>query len=145
MYSLNSFKLKVKAQLYRQFNSKCIPKLYSFSLPGRASVYHCRLRLRLSALNYHRFTYNFIDNKSCPMCNSPCEDVKHYLFHWSAYAVPREALFRDLSIYLPNGTINQIHILENHLLYGSNNIDLECNKAVFDSLQTYLIATGRLC
>lgn len=63
--SLTSFKYKIKGHLYVTHNTKFIPRLYSLIPIGRAPIHHCRLRLGLSALNFHRFTYNLIDYKSC--------------------------------------------------------------------------------
>jgi len=141
--SLNTFKLKVKSRLYRQYSVHFIPRLYSFSPLGRAPVYHCRLRLGLSALNFHRFTYNFIDDKSCPRCNHVSEDTNHFLFHCPAYSVQRAALLRDLSTYLPNNIMTNLRILGSYLLYGSPDTDLQTNLSIFACVYTFLDATGR--
>lgn len=141
--SLNTFKLKVKSHLYRQLNPKFIPRLYSYTPLSKASVYHCRLRLGLSALNFHRFTYNFIDFKSCPKCDFTREDITHFIFHCAAYAVPRAALFRDLSTLLPDNVLTNPSLLQSYLIYGSNELEVQTNLSIFSLLHDYLIATGR--
>lgn len=141
--SLNSFKVKLKQHLYRHYPDRFIPSLYSHTPLGKSSVYHCRLRLGLSALNHHRFTYNFINDRSCFKCNAVREDTSHLLFTCPAYAAQREALLRDLSNYLPPNITNNNRVLENYLVYGSIELDLESNLAVFNCVRTFLDATGR--
>ena len=102
-----------------------------------------RLRLGLSALNYHRFTYYFIPFKSCPKCNSECENISHFLFHCPAYAVPRVALLESLSSHLSNDILNNLNILERYLLYGSSELSVSTNLSIFSLVGTYLEATGR--
>ena len=141
--SLYSFKRKLKLQLHKQYNAKFLPSLYSLIPSSNASVYHCWLRLGLSALNYHRFTYNFIEDKSCPRCNYLCEDIKHYLFQCPAYAAPRAVLMGSLSTRLPLNVITSEHTLENYLIYGSSERDHSFNLSIFSYLFTYLDVTGR--
>lgn len=141
--SLNTFKVNLKRHLFKQFPARFIPRLYLYAPLEKSSVYHCRLRLGLSALNQHRFTYNFIDDRSCPSCNFLREDTHHFLFACPAYAALRDALLRDLSIYLPNNIINNYRVLESYLLYGSSELDFVTNLAVFSCLHTFLDATGR--
>ena len=112
VYSLNIFGFKVKIRLYREFNVKFIPKLYSFTPLGKAPVHHCRLRLGLSALYFHRFTYNFIDINTCPRCNAPSENTTHFILHCPAYAAPSAAMMRNLSNHLPDNILNQPILLE---------------------------------
>ena len=52
--SINFFKVKVRGP--NDFN-----QYHRFST-GKPSIWLIRLRLVLSALNFHRFTYNFIDS-----------------------------------------------------------------------------------
>lgn len=141
--SLFGFKRKVKVELYKQHNVKFIPSLYLFMPLGKASVYLCRLRLGLSALNSHRFTYNFIPDKSCPKCNFECESTSHFLFSCPAYAAPRAVLWESLSNHLANNIIHNQAILENYILYGSMELSFDVNLAIFSSVSNYLVATGR--
>ena len=141
--SLYSFKTKLKQLFHKEHNIKFIPTLYSRIPRGTASVYHCRLRLRLSALNFHRFTYNFIDNKACPNCHFQCENTNHYLLHCPAYAAPRAVLMGSLRNHLPTSIINNETALESHMIYGSHDLDFTTNLSIFAYVFTYLDATGR--
>ena len=42
------------------------------------SVFHTRLRLNFSALNYDLFKRNCSASSACPLCDAPIEDAKHY-------------------------------------------------------------------
>lgn len=141
--SLNSFRSRVSLHCNKQFNHKFIPLLYSFIPNVEASVHHCRLRLGLSALNFHRYTYNFIDDKSCPNCNCVCENTAHLLFKCPAYAVPRVVLMESLSTCLPHNIITNERVLENHLIFGSSELDLQTNLTIFSLVFQFLAATGR--
>lgn len=141
--SLCTFKRLLFSNLHKQFSVQFIPQLYSFLPLGNPTVYHCRLRLGLSALNSHRFTYNFVANKSCPECNSECENVHHYLFSCPAYAAPRRVMLESLSNILPDAVIQNLAILENYLIYGSNSLDIASNLLMFSHVFSYITATGR--
>lgn len=140
---LCTFKQLLLSELYKQSNVKFLPKLYSFLPLGNATVYHCRLRLGLSALNSHRFSYNFIANKSCPKCNSECENVQHYLFSCPAYAAPRTVLMESLSNILLDDVMQNPATLENYLIYGSNSLNIASNLSMFSHVFNYITATGR--
>jgi len=140
--SIFAFKRRLKLELYKHHNPKFLPQLYSFMPMHRATVHISRLRLGLSALNFHRFTYNFIPDKSCPNCNSDCENTTHLLFHCPAYAAPRAVLWESLS-FLPRDLLNNPAALEQCLIYGSNDLTLNSNLTSFSILASYIEATGR--
>ena len=56
-----------------------LPKLYKYTI-GKSAISHSRLRLGLSALQFHIFKYNLINDMSCPSCLHPKEDTKHFIF-----------------------------------------------------------------
>ncbi len=141
--SLCTFKHKLKNKILLQFNPRFIPHLYLFSPMGNATVQHCRMRLGLSALNYQRFTYNFIDDKSCPRCSYPCENAFHFLFNCPAYAAPRATLMESLRNILPNDVIQNLTLLETCLIYGSTELDLQSNLNMFSLVFSFIEATGR--
>ena len=68
-------------------SSPFLPKLYKYML-GKSAINHSRLRLGLSALNFHRFKYNLINDMSYPSCSHPKEDTNHFIFVCPAYATP---------------------------------------------------------
>lgn len=141
--TLSGFKSKVKRELFKAHNVKFIPAMYMYMPLGKASVHLCRLRLGLSALNFHRFTYNFIPFKSCPHCNNPCENTRHFLFHCPAYAAPRAVLMENLSNHLTDDILNNLVVLEQHLLYGSRELPVATNAEIFSFVRRFLDATGR--
>ena len=89
--SIEHFKLNLKKQCLR--TTPFFPHLYSRFI-GKAAINHTRIRLGLSALNFQRFQYNFVDNMSCDNCGARREDAAHILFHCPAYAVPRQTLIQ---------------------------------------------------
>jgi len=141
--TLSGFKSRLKLELYKQHNVKFIPSLYLFVPLGKAFINMSRLRMGLSALNFHRFTYNFIPHKSCPRCNFECENIPHFLFHCPAYAVPRAVLMESLSNHLLNDILNNLKVLEQHLLFGSSELSTNTNLSIFSLVGSYLDATGR--
>ena len=141
--SLYSFKRKIKQALYKQYNVKFIPSLYSFLPTSNSSVNLSRLRMGLSALNYHRFTYNFIADKSCPKCGAVSETIQHFLFSCPTYAAPRGVLWERLSRLLPDITQNNNTYIETLLLYGSSELSLASNLAIFSAVCKFIDATGR--
>lgn len=141
--SVGIFKNRVSSHLSCRYNSKFIPSLYSYSPVGKAPVHHCRLRLGLSALNFHRFTYNLIQHKSCPNCTANCENTNHFLFHCPTYAALRVTLMEDLRTLLPPNIVHNLTHLENVLLFGSGELPLTTMLSVFNCLYTYISASGR--
>ena len=58
-----------------------------------ASVFHTRLRLNFSALNYHLFQKNCCPSSACVLCDASIEDVKHYFLYCPSFSALREKLF----------------------------------------------------
>ena len=54
------------------------------------SIFHTRLRLNFSALKYHLFPKKLL---SCPLCDAPVEDAKHYFPYCPSFAALPEKLF----------------------------------------------------
>jgi hypothetical protein len=75
-----------------------------------------RLRLGLSALNSHRFKYNFIESPYCNHCHIIIETTHHYLFTCPAYTIPRARFMDDLR-GLGFDTTNNKKLLE-IIIYG---------------------------
>ena len=68
--SVNIFKALVRGtNKYNPYHRLCSNK------PG---IWLTRLRLGLSALNSHRFKYNFIESPKCPTCHAINETTQHY-------------------------------------------------------------------
>jgi len=141
--SLSMFKRRVKLVLFKQHNNKFLPSLYCRMPLGKASVFLSRLRMGLSALNFHRFTYNFIPHKSCPNCNYESENIVHFLFQCPTYAAPRAVLLESLSSLIPNEILSELAVLEQYLIFGSSELPVKTNLEIFSLVSRYLDATGR--
>jgi hypothetical protein len=76
-----------------------------------------RLRLGLSALNSHRFKYNFIDSPYCNHCHIYMETTYHYFFICPAYAIPRATFMDDLGGELGLDTSDKQKLL-NIIIFG---------------------------
>ena len=101
--SLLSFKQKISPTIKSKlFNSLCY---------GKMGTQLTRLRLGLSALNAHRYTYNFIENPNCLHCNIP-ETVHHFFFVCPTYQMARQTLLNRLSNELLIVTNDESILLE---------------------------------
>ena len=138
--SIEHFKLNLKKQHLRA--TPFFPDLYSRFI-GKSAVNHTRIRLGLSALNFQRFQYNFVDNMSCDKCGVRREDAAHFLFHCPAYDVSRQTLIQSLHQILPDDLFRPQKHLEQILQYGSNASNLSENLTIFKLMQDFLLASGR--
>ena len=67
---------------------------YLFYVGDRsASIFHTRLRLNFSALNYDLFKKNCSVSPTCKYCNASIENVKHYFLYCPSFATLRNILF----------------------------------------------------
>jgi hypothetical protein len=143
--TLHTFKTKLKLHLYCPKN-----KLYRFDI-GVGSIHLCRMRMGLSALNFHRFTYNFIDNPKCLNCNSSCEDVYHYMLSCPRYAAERSILLTQLAqlypLYIQNDELVESVTMRRSFLksivYGESELNYEQNVCVLNHVKTYITNTKR--
>lgn len=141
--SFSCFKKGIERHMYKKYNVTYLPYLYRLSPLGRYPVILSRLRMGLSALNSHRFKYNFIGDKSCVKCGNSNETVHHFLFNCPAYAAPRNTLLDSLKEILPPDIINEASTLETVLIFGSAHLDIPTNISVFSTVYNYLESTGR--
>ena len=86
--SVNNFKALVRGT--NNFNP------YHRNCSGKQGIWLTRLRLGLSALNSHRFKYNFINSPNCPSCPNTIETIKHYLFDCQSHSLARTNFFQRL-------------------------------------------------
>ena len=71
--SFNTFKSLIKPKITT--NTR-----YNRSCNGKQGRWLSRLRMGLSALNHHRYNYNFISSPTCQLCRSHPETTFHYFF-----------------------------------------------------------------
>ena len=135
--TLKQFKAQVKAffkiQVPHQF-VRC---------DGYPAVLHTRLRLGLSALNDHRFSYNLIENRYCPNCPRKIENNMHFFLDCPQYAAQRQILMQSISgvltDYITFGKRHKINIV----LTGSQNINNETNSKLQTIVECYITDTHR--
>ena len=65
-----------------------------WSACGSASIFHTRLRLDFSALNYHLCRKIVVfSGPACALCDASIEDMKHYFLYSPSFAALRDKLF----------------------------------------------------
>ena len=58
-----------------------------------ASIFHTRLTLNFSTLNYDLFKRNCSVSSLCALCDAPIEDAKHYFLFSTSVGALHEILF----------------------------------------------------
>jgi hypothetical protein len=131
---LNSFKNELK-KLFVPDKHK-----YHTMYKSKPGIWLARLRMGLSALNSHRFKYNFIASPSCDHCHSGNETTMHYFFLCPAYAASRLELLNNLDIKLGIDIYNKQEML-NIILHGD--IVSEQIPILIEITTNYLLQTER--
>ena len=102
-------------------------KIYS---PIKFTAKIANFRLNCSSLNEHLFNKNLVASNRC-VCGQ-VESTTHYLFHCIMYQNVRTR------------TINTLpRVNTNILLYGNNQLSLEENEHIFDTVHTFIADSGR--
>jgi hypothetical protein len=135
--TLSSFKSKIK------YSPNPMTKLYSLFY-GFNGKYLTQMRLGLSKLKMHLFTYNIVPEPYCQNCPQRSNETAcHYLLECPAFAAHRLELLRDLRGLLLPATLNN-HILLNHiLLHGDETMSFVNNRSMFTAVLTYIENSGR--
>ena len=108
--SINTFKSLIRAKPLT--NTK-----YNRLCSGNQGRWLARLRMNLSALNHHRFSYNFINSSLCPCCSTHSETTKHFIFHCPTHRLTRNGLIFRLETELELPIDNYDMLLET-ILFG---------------------------
>ena len=99
------------------------------------------IRMGLSALNYHRYQYNFINSPICTSCNDANETAYHYFISCTTYQMARQTFFHNLFNLLGINTANNPNllntILEGHHIHPWHHAEL------LSIVTNYLSDTGR--
>jgi hypothetical protein len=144
--SRNTFKEALKRDLFPKPN-----RLFSYG-SGEGPINHARLRMGLSALNQHRWKYNYIRDTTCPSCNHKQEGSVHFFLECPTYRASRYNLLQSVNLFVGDILPDIDHIqtrrakeaLINILLRGDDRLDGATNRAIFDSVQNYIISTKRM-
>jgi hypothetical protein len=121
-------------QINNIVNINCQTSLYSeYFLPSTIKAWN-DLPLTNRALNAHLFIRNLVESPNC-ICGIT-ETVSHFLLDCARHTTLRQQLFFSL-LDIPE-TISL-----NILIFGSINLSDEESKAVFKSVQTFIIKSKR--
>jgi hypothetical protein len=144
--SHSAFKEALKRDIFPKPN-----RLFSYG-SGEGLVNHARLRMGLSALNQHRWKYNYIRDTTCPSCNHRHEDIVHFFLECPTYQASRQNLMQSVRLFVGD-ILPDIHRLQtrraketliNILLRGDDRLDDATNRALFDSVQNYIVSSRRM-
>ena len=85
---------------------------------GKEGAWLCRIRLGLSGLNFHRFTYHLIEDPYCQNCTNTLETTEHFLFYCPVYNLARQQFYNSLTDI--GVDVNNKPILLQAILHGNN-------------------------
>ncbi len=136
---LSTFKTALKRNMLTSPN-----KLYSLGY-GIESIHHTRMRIGLSALQKHLFTYHIVDDPYCPFCQMAPEDELHYFMCCPYFADPRTKLLMSLIEIVPLATLQQLDDkdIAKLMLVGSNQLTLSTNRKLFTSVCEFIHDSDR--
>ena len=100
----------------------------------RYNIIHSRIRMNCSALCAHLHDMHIIEASSCS-CGDENEDSAHFFFSCPKYNNIRIGL---INCIMPLAPFNL-----GTLLYGCQNLTLELNLKIFDSVQDYIRLSNR--
>jgi hypothetical protein len=135
--TFKQFKSQLKA-----INSVSSPHFFG-QCDGYPAVLHTRLRLLLSGLDDHRFSYNLIENRYCQHCPRKIENNMHFFLDCPRYAAQRQTLVQSIGNILPEFTTTSKKHKLNLLLHGSPNINTHKNHDLQKVIESYIVETHR--
>ena len=113
-------------------NDHTVPPYYTVGC-RKAQIIHCKLRLRMSDLQYDMFNRFLTDDKSCD-CGFAEENAEHYLLNCPRFDVARATTINVLPPIATN---------IDTLLFGSTNLSLQFNFYVFLTVQEFILISER--
>ena len=108
---------------------------------NKYGVWLSRIRMGLSALNHHRYQYNFINSPLCTTCNESSETTYHFFFLCTTYQIARQTFFNNLHNQLGINIANSPNLL-NTILEG-HHIHPRHYAKLLSIVTDYLSDTGR--
>jgi len=137
--TVSTFRSKIKSK----FKKHALTTVYSTNF-GPCSKNHTQIRLGLSKLKAHLFTFNIIPDPICQNCqNHVYETTLHFLLECPAFAAQREVMFRGLRELLPLTLLNNNKHVIRSLVHGIPTSPIKDNKKLFSIVQQYLFETQR--
>ena len=109
-----------------------------------ASIFHTRLRLNFSALNYDLFKRNCSVSSACALCDAPVEDAKHYFLFCPSFAALRVILFASAAHLLGDNWLSASNKKKiDWLLNGVPGINFQINVNLFYAVQSFISQSNR--
>ena len=115
-------------------------------ITGTGSKILTQIRLGLSPLGEHLYTYNLSDNPFCQNCLTIVESTAHFLFHCNKYEQERVILLNNpdvvrLDLYPNNST--DIDELVNTYIRGRGEFDSFTNSSILYSVARFISHSKR--
>ena len=113
-----------------------------------ATIFHTRLRLNFSALNYHLFQKNCCPSPACAaLSDASTEDVKHYFLNCPRLLPCVKSCLPPLHNYWEiDGIVPQKTKKKNDwLLNGISTADFQTNVSLFQLVQSFISLSNRFC
>ena len=109
-----------------------------------AAVFHTRLRLSNSTLNYDLYLKNFVSSPSCA-CGFSNETAAHIFFDCDRYAAPCDTLLTSAALLLGARWTNATNktSLKCFLNGMSCDVSFQTNARLFPSVQNVIVDSGR--
>ena len=117
-------------------------KLFDFSFPRRASIYHTRLRLGFSSLREYLHKINRCASPYCEL-GLDYESVKHFFLFCPRYAAQRNLLTSAARILGETWSSSSDARKINFFLFGVKSVNYDINCTLFREVQTFIINTNR--
>ena len=104
-----------------------------------ASIFHTRLRLNFSALNYDPFMKNCSVSAVCKYCNASVEDAKQYFLYCPSFAALRIILLASAAHLLGDRWLSASDKRKiDWLLNGVPDNEFQTNVNLFQSVQSFI-------
>lgn len=137
--TLYSFKKQIKETLFANKPNK----LNQFG-QKQANKHHTWLRLGLSPLRDHLYSFHIVEDNLCTFCSQGSETTSHFLFSCSNFTAQRAHLMKSLSDILGSDFNNYSQtMLTRMLTHGNDELSYYKNIAIFTSVQSYLEKSKR--
>lgn len=130
--SLVAFKNSLSTKYNREKTR--VSKHLTYSINRFASVMHARIRNNCSDLNFDLFSNHLRLDPTCS-CDEGPENSTHFFFHCKHYENQRLRLFQETH------TLHPLNIQK--LLFGDASLSFDQNCIIFNSVQLFIIRSGR--
>ena len=132
--SLSSFKSSYKKGMLRSPNPLHLIEL------GDANIYHTRMRLGLSHLKSHLFTYNLIDSPICG-CGLEAETTDHYILRCPVFGLAGIEMYHSMVDILDNPLLTSLKKdsdIVSLFLHGHPELNHEKNTLIYKMAMTFI-------